>query len=117
MTKYFAEISITNTVLTIVVADDIETETSIKKLLGSKNFYKETLKSGHGLRANAASVGGTYDNINDVFIPPQPYPSWTLNSSTYIWEPPVAKPTSPEGAIWEWDETTLQWIDNAPTTI
>ena len=114
MTKYFAEISITNTVLNVIVADDNETETSIKTLTKSNNFYKETVKSGNSLRANSAHPGYTYDAVNDVFISPQPYPSWTLNSSTYRWEPPVAKPAETSRSLWEWDETSLQWVDIAP---
>ena len=43
-------------------------------------------------RKRAAMVGGTYDSVNDVFIAPKPYPSWTLNSD-YIWQAPVAFPS------------------------
>jgi hypothetical protein len=58
------------------------------------------------LRANFASIGYTYDSINDVFIAPQPYPSWTLNNSTWTWEAPIAKPTGVY--IVGWDENAYQ---------
>ena len=58
------------------------------------------------LRANYASINDTYDPINDVFIASQPYPSWTLNNSTWTWEAPIAKPTDLE--IFGWDEDAYQ---------
>jgi hypothetical protein len=47
---------------------------------------------GVALRGNYAVIGGTYDAVNDVFIDPKPYPSWTLDTSTWLWEPPVPRP-------------------------
>ncbi|QDP57623.1 MAG: hypothetical protein Tp1102MES731781_51 [Prokaryotic dsDNA virus sp.] len=61
------------------------------------------------LRKNYAGVGYHYDGIG--FYMPQPYPSWTLNTSTYYWEPPVAFPTE-DGKTHTWDETNKQWIEN-----
>ena len=50
--------------------------------------------------------GFTYDSSNDVFIAPQPYPSWTLGSQ-YDWKPPVAYPD--DGQKYEWNEGTKAW--------
>ena len=74
------------------------------------------------LRWHYAMVGGTYDRDRDVFIPPQPYPSWTLNEDTLYWESPVPIPdeatTSGEGDYkWDWDEETQQWIQCDSCTI
>ena len=60
------------------------------------------------LRANYAGVGYTYDETNDVFYAPQPYPSWTLNNTTWIWESPV--PIPEDDKRYQWDETTKNWI-------
>lgn len=64
------------------------------------------------VRANYAGIGYTYDAANDVFYAPQPYPSWILNTSTWLWEAPVPMPTEPlpEGQVYEWDEATQSWI-------
>ena len=62
---------------------------------------------GTPLRKNFASVGGNYDHINDAFYEKQPYPSWTLNNTTFIWEPPVAMPD--DGNMYEWNEETQAW--------
>lgn len=60
------------------------------------------------LRANFAGIGFTYDKTNDVFYAPQPYPSWVLNTSTWLWEAPVPMPT--DGSYYYWDETTKNWV-------
>lgn len=60
------------------------------------------------LRANYAGIGSIYDEINDVFYDPQPYPSWILNSSTWLWEAPVPYPN--DGKAYSWDEATLSWV-------
>lgn len=63
---------------------------------------------GVALRGNYAGVGYTYDQTNDVFYPPQPFPSWTLSQTTWLWEPPVSYPN--DGQIYRWDEVQQNWI-------
>jgi hypothetical protein len=60
-------------------------------------------------RMNAAGLDFTYDQSRDAFIPPQPFPSWTLNEQTCLWEAPVAMPT--DGKMYSWDESQQQWIE------
>ena len=62
---------------------------------------------GIALRGNYAGVGYSYDAEKDVFIPPQPFPSWVLSPSMYIWKPPVAMPD--DGNAYYWDESTVSW--------
>ena len=64
---------------------------------------------GTPLRGNFAGVGFTYDQANDVFYAPQPYPSWTVNQTTWLWEAPVAKPDDDKS--YKWDETTTSWVE------
>jgi hypothetical protein len=64
---------------------------------------------GRPLRGNYAGIGYTYDRVNDVFYPSQPYPSWTLNQSTWSWAAPVPYPTDEKN--YNWDETTRTWIE------
>tara|TARA_R100001082_G_C4320330_1_gene140834 strand:- start:1 stop:477 length:477 start_codon:yes stop_codon:yes gene_type:complete len=45
------------------------------------------------IRGHFPGVGDTYDSVNDIFHKPQPFPSWTLNTDTGYWEPPLARPT------------------------
>lgn len=62
---------------------------------------------GVALRGNYAGIGYTYDRQNDVFYAPQPYASWTLDQTTWLWEPPVAYPTDDQRYVW--DEATVSW--------
>lgn len=55
-------------------------------------------------RKQYPGIGYLYDSAADVFIAPQPYPSWTLDNK-HNWQPPVAKPDGE----YEWDEESLSW--------
>jgi hypothetical protein len=63
--------------------------------------------SGVALRGNYAGDGYNYDATNDVFTPPQPYPSWVINESTWQWEAPIPYPT--DGTLYWWNELTGAW--------
>lgn len=61
------------------------------------NIYKAYSKTGDYTgwaidRKNPAGVTGTWDEENDVFILPKPYPSYTLDNN-FKWQPPVAFPS------------------------
>ncbi len=74
------------------------------------NFRGQTCKRtsyNNNIRKQYAGIGYTYDAVNDVFISPQPYPSYSLDAS-FNWQAPTPQPT--EGK-WYWDEQTLSWID------
>jgi len=62
---------------------------------------------GVALRGNYAGIGYTYDAANDVFYAPQPYGSWVLSKSTWLWDAPVAYPD--DGQQYVWDEPTVSW--------
>jgi len=59
------------------------------------------------LRKNYAGVGFAYDEQRDAFIPPKPFPSWTLSEDTCLWNAPTPMPT--EGGPFTWNESTLSW--------
>jgi hypothetical protein len=58
-------------------------------------------------RKNYAGEGFEYDSQRDAFIPPQPFPSFTLDESTCLWVAPVPKPDDEQTYVW--DESTLSW--------
>lgn len=62
---------------------------------------------GRPLHKNYAGIGYTWDGTG--FAAPQPFPSWTKNSDTYLWEAPVAMPT--DGKRYTWDEATTSWVE------
>jgi hypothetical protein len=63
---------------------------------------------GTAFRKNYAGIGYTYDEERDAFIPPQPYPSWTLNEDTCLWDSPLPYP---EEGMYEWDEDNQEWVE------
>ena len=62
---------------------------------------------GVALNKNYAGIGYSWDGIG--FAAPQPYPSWTKNSDTYLWEAPTPMPT--DDKRYEWDEETTSWVE------
>jgi hypothetical protein len=73
------------------------------------NFRKQSCKRtsyNSKIRGTYAGIGYTYNANEDIFIAPQPYPSWTRSGS--FWQAPSPKP---EGLNWAWDESTLAWIE------
>lgn len=55
-------------------------------------------------RGKYAAIGDFFDETENIFIEPQPFPSWIKNGS--YWEPPI---TRPQGN-YVWDETILNWV-------
>ena len=64
-------------------------------------------KEGTPFRKNYASIGYTYDETKDAFIPQKPYNSWILNESTCNWDAPVARPQDEN--MYKWNEEILNW--------
>lgn len=73
-----------------------------------------------------ALMGGVYHSDTDTFSPSAPFASWTWHNATRTWRPPTAKPNNEtwiqtyldgfekEREIWEWNETSLSWVDTRP---
>lgn len=73
------------------------------------------INGGEPFRKNYAGIGFTYDAERDAFIPPKPFPSWTLDEDSCLWCPPTPMPTT--GAPYQWEESTLTWREvNWPQT-
>ena len=67
----------------------------------------EHTSGGTPLRGNYAGIGYTYDSGKDAFYAPQPFPSWKLNATKFIWEAPTPMPT--DDKMYTWDEATTSW--------
>ena len=80
---------------------------SIWKQTSYNTYAGEHKLGGTPLRKNHASIGMTYDENRDAFIPKKLYNSWTLNETTCRWDPPVAYPN--DGQPYEWNEENQQW--------
>ncbi len=120
---HFAELDEENVVLRVIVVDD-------SQLLDENNVEQESIgisfcqslfggtwkqtSLNPSFRKHYASVGFTFDEVRDAFIPPSPYPSWTLNETSCFWEPPVQFPSDAvaprvNGNSYVWNEASLSW--------
>jgi hypothetical protein len=59
------------------------------------------------IHKNYAGIGYTFDGVG--FAAPQPYPSWSLNKETYLWEAPIEYPN--DDKFYRWDEDTTSWVE------
>jgi hypothetical protein len=72
------------------------------------NYRGQTCKrtSYHNnIRGIYAGIGMSYNADEDIFVVPQPYPSWTREGS--FWYAPVPYPT--DGNDYTWNEATQTW--------
>lgn len=63
------------------------------------------------IRGRYAGIGYSYDETRDLFIAPQPFPSWT-NDETGEWQPPVPYPTGDSRHL-IWSESEQNWVTDA----
>lgn len=115
---HFAKIDENNIVIKVIVAEQDYIDT-----LSDKDSYIQTSYNTHNgkhydqdgneddkpaLRYNYAGIGYTYDSTRDAFIPPSPFPSWTLVEETCQWKSPVNYPDD-KNNFYNWNEENQQW--------
>jgi hypothetical protein len=120
---HFAKLGIGNIVEQVVVVSNNVATTEqagvdlINNMYNTRDVWKQTSYNTYGnkhtlggtpLRGNYAGIGYQYDQANDVFYAPQPYPSWTLDKTTWLWTAPTPMPT--DGKQYNWNETTKTWV-------
>lgn len=107
--SHWAEIDNTNTVLRVLVGDNNDPAGDEGYQWLIDNLGGTWIKTSYNkkIRKNFAGIGYKYDADADVFIAPQPYPSWSLNNN-FDWQPPIPKPS--EG-YWLWDEAKGDWVE------
>jgi len=76
--------------------------------LGLEGVWRQT-SFNNNFRKMYAGPGFRYDADADVFIAPQPFPSWSLDAD-HDWQPPTPYPTGAGPAEYVWDEDTLAWV-------
>jgi len=119
--SHFAEVDSTNTVLTVIVAEQDVIDSGA---VGDPSRWIQTSYNTHGgvhalggtpLRGNYAGIGYTYDPTLDAFVAPKPFASWVLDTATFSWDAPTPRPT--DGKRYEWNEETLAWVEIPPPAI
>jgi hypothetical protein len=104
--SHWAEIDENNKVIRVLVGDNNEPDEgeSFMNSLGG-TWVKTSYNS--NIRGVYAGIGFTYNETEDIFITPQPYPSWIRTGS--FWNPPVPRPT--DDKRYTWDEETTSWVE------
>ena len=108
-----AEAWVTN----LMSAPDAQSE-SIKEIYGgsypSTTYWKQcSYNSNH--RGTYPGVGCKFNAAEDRFEGPKYFDSWTLNTETCQYEPPIPRPSSIHGNIYvasAWDEANQRWNGN-----
>ena len=118
---HFVEIDSNNVVLRGVVVSDDNQDRGHDFLANDLNLGGTWLQTSYNtsggvhrlgdtpFRKNYAGIGYTYDAGRDAFIPPKPYPSYTLNESTCCWDAPTPYPS--DGKPYLWVEASLSWVE------
>ena len=143
---HFAKLDANNIVTQVIVVDndDIKDNSGsevesigvafCQKLFGGDTNWKQTSYNaglGTGFRGNYAGVGATYmANVatmgvgsTDIFIAPQPYPSWSIGVGTAEWYAPIDGPpdltVSEQNArkSYTWDEDAYNADSGSPKTV
>jgi len=100
---HYAYLDENNIVTNVVVGKD---ETELINGLDTETYYGAVRTSyNSNIRGTYAGIGYEYNSAEDIFITPQPYPSWTRTGS--FWDAPIAMPT--DGARYSWDEEAGNW--------
>ena len=116
---YFAKLDENNIVLQVVAinnADLLDANGVEQEHLGiarclelfQSGMWKKTSYN-RTIRRNYASPGYIYFEPLDVFVEPQPYPSWTFDTTTANWVSPVLVPSVPDIYFLSWDEENQEW--------
>jgi len=102
---YYARI-VDDIVTEVIVVDDDITDGAqfCHDLIGGE--WVQTSYNAN-FRKQYAGIGYTYDADLDIFIAPQPYPSWILDVN-HDWQPPTPMPST--GGPYSWNEAELKWV-------
>lgn len=115
--SHFAKLDANNIVVAVYAGSDSDDGKEQELSERTGDIYKQTsyntrggihVNGGTPFRKNYAGIGYTYDPGRDAFIPPKPYPSWTLDEDRSWWTPPVPYPT--DGDLYTWDEKNKKWV-------
>lgn len=105
---HFAEIDKNDTVIRVVVVPDSEEIRGADFLASDLGLGGTWVQCSYSrrIRKQFPGVGYVYNSVADVFVAPQPFPSWMLDAG-HDWQSPSPRP---KGRDWVWDEPSLSWF-------
>lgn len=111
---HFAKLNSDNVVIAVhVINNDVitinneESESAGIEFLTNLHNYDRWVQTSYNsnFRGTYAGIGFTYNEEEDIFITPQPYPSWVRSGS--FWNAPIEYPNDENKYIW--NEENLSW--------
>jgi hypothetical protein len=109
---HYAFLDNNNVVTEVIVGiDETETIEGLDTETWYGNFKGQTCKRtsyNNNIRGTYAGIGYFYNSNEDIFVVPQPFPSWTRSGS--FWEAPTPMPTT-KGKFYKWSEDDLSWVE------
>ena len=115
---HYAQVNSDGIVVQVLVMDnDMETNQGeaaciawLQKNVNDDEWVKTSFNN--KIRKQYAGINYTYDSDKDIFIGPQPFASWSLDSNN-DWEAPLALPDdASDDKGYSWDEDVYQ-ADNS----
>ena len=119
---HFAEIDSNNIVLRVVVAcsDDVANNGGDQSEQAAEHFKTVVPLNNDGVkwvqasynnnfRGHFPNIGDIYDSDLNIFKNPQPFNSWTLDTNTGRYNPPVALPDTNFARYYIWNEEIQNW--------
>ena len=105
--SHWAELDEDNKVIRVTVGDNNDPNGDEGYQWLVDNLGGRWIKTSYNnsIRGTYASIGYSYNEEEDIFISPQPFPSWTRNGS--FWKAPVERPEDDGNYIW--NESTVSW--------
>ena len=94
----------------VIVTCDSDEDTFAARMLAETGEQWVRTSFNNRIRKQYCGIGYSYNAEADVFVAPQPFPSWSLDDN-HDWQPPVAKPT--DDKFYTWSEDKLNWIEVA----
>lgn len=101
--RYFAELDENNIVINAWASDNGPNESN-------ENIIEYSVDN--SITNNQPSVGYTYDSNLNAFIPPQPDPTYILNTQTFEWEPDenLEYDLHGDGKLYRYSKEVNGWI-------
>jgi hypothetical protein len=116
---HYAQLDETNTVTNVIVVNNEtiynlpypESEPVGQAFIASLGFEGVWLETSYNsnYRGRFAGIGFSYLHDADVFVVPQPFPSWSLDAN-YDWQAPIERPA--DGKQYLWDEANQVWVES-----
>lgn len=106
--SHWAEIDEENRVIRILVGDNNDPAGDEGYSWLIENLGGRWIQTSYNnkFRKQYAGVGYIYLEKEDVFILPQPFPSWTLDEN-FDWQPPIPRPKDKN--LYSWNEANQTW--------